>query len=230
MTGGPSQSFNQVTVNIGNTRDSKTIIQSRIFIPRKKLVPLSEYRTGNSVAFYFVSFAYYIFAMLRCYNPSCCARKRDGFSPKGLNQHIRRNPSCERHFLAWQQRQNRSVGEPVLVLGPGKDPESNSLVYHDRTNTCDSAYLSSNGNGEDENTENLDDHSSDTELATVSSNFGSRILSQHHAITGDPKNSSFQVTREKLVSQPQIFFSLVPISSWFKDDEWTDRRPPHNGS
>jgi hypothetical protein len=101
--------------------------------------------------------------MFRCYNPSCCARKRNGFSQVGLHSHFRCNPSCESHFLAWQQRQNRSIGEHVLVLGPGEDPESHSLLCHDRTNACDPPDLSSNGNGEDENTGNWDDQSTDSE-------------------------------------------------------------------
>lgn len=101
--------------------------------------------------------------MLRCRNPCCHARKRDGFSQVGLHSHYRRNSSCESYFLARKQRQNSSIGEPALVLGPGEDPESHSLFYQERTNACDLPYLSSNGNGEDENTDNLDDQSTNCE-------------------------------------------------------------------
>ena len=103
--------------------------------------------------------------MFRCYNPSCCLRQKGkGFSRVGLHSHFRSNPSCESHFIAWQQRQKRSSGEPVLVLGPGEDPESHSQFNHDRTNACsDPPNVSNNGNGEDVHTENLDDKSTDSE-------------------------------------------------------------------
>ena len=104
--------------------------------------------------------------MFRCCNPSCCARKRNGFSRVGLHSHFRRNPSCESHFLAWQQQhQNRSIGDaPVLVLGSGQDPESHSLFYHDRTDACDPPYLSRDGNGEDENMEEEENMEPDGQL------------------------------------------------------------------
>jgi hypothetical protein len=121
-------------------------------------MPFSEY--WEFIVIYIVAFVAISVVMFRCSNPSCCARKRTGFSRIGLHSHFRRNPSCESHFIA---RQNRSIGEPVLVLGPGEDPESHSLFYNDRTNACDPPYLSSNGNGEDENMENLDDQSTDSE-------------------------------------------------------------------
>ena len=103
--------------------------------------------------------------MFRCYNPSCCLRQKgNGFSWVGLHSHFRSNPSCESHFIAWQQCKNRSSGEPVLALGPGEDPESHSQFNHDRTNACsDLPNMSNNGNGEDVHTENLDDKSTDSE-------------------------------------------------------------------
>ena len=62
--------------------------------------------------------------MLRCPNPTCSGRKRDGYTKKGLYSHFRVHPGCERVFLSSQRPSLLPVPAPVVPQNIANDASS----------------------------------------------------------------------------------------------------------